>query len=259
MPRRPPPVAGIRPLEAPGARQAIAPLHAYLREAVLDGTLAPGTKLSQVGLAEQLGVSRTPLREVLRMLQEEGLVETEPNQRTRVAGVDPAQLDDTYATRILVETLALSLTLDSFGAAQADEAERLLAAMHEASASGDLPAWFRDHTAFHRLLTAGGGPSLQRQLRVLADSSIRYIRIYQSAEPARWQDAGDAEHTRILGALRASDGPAAVAELASHLSGTATRVLAHCEPGYVPVAVPQAVALVTGRLGAPPERTLTSA
>ena len=222
MPRRPPPVAGIRPLEAPGARQAIAPLHAYLREAVLDGTLAPGTKLSQVGLAEQLGVSRTPLREVLRMLQEEGLVETEPNQRTRVAGVAPAQLDDTYATRILVETLALSLTLDSFGAAQADEAERLLAAMHEASASGDLPAWFRDHTAFHRLLTAGGGPSLQRQ-------------------------------------LRASDGPAAVAELASHLSGTATRVLAHCEPGYVPVAVPQAVALVTGRLGAPPERTLTSA
>lgn len=259
MARRPPPVAGIRPLDAPEARQAIAPLHAYLRECILDGTLTPGTKLSQVGLAEQLGVSRTPLREVLRMLQEEGLVETEPNQRTRVAPVDPAQLDDTYATRILVETLSLSLTLDSFGARQADEAERLLAAMAEASASGDLPAWFRDHAAFHRLLTAGGGPSLQRQVRVLADSSIRYIRVYQMAEPATWQEAGDAEHARILAAVRAEDGPAAVTELAGHLCGTATRVLAHCEPGYAPVAVPRAVELVTGRLGAAQERVAVPA
>src|ERR1039457_7156674 len=74
--------------ELPEARQAIPHVHAYLRECILDGTLPPGTKLSQVSLAAQLGISRTPLREVLRMLQEEGLVEIEPNQRTRVAGLD---------------------------------------------------------------------------------------------------------------------------------------------------------------------------
>jgi DNA-binding GntR family transcriptional regulator len=62
----------------------------------------PGTRLSQVALADQLGVSRTPLPEVLRMLQEEGLVEIEPNQRTRVAGLDPQELDDVYASRILL-------------------------------------------------------------------------------------------------------------------------------------------------------------
>jgi DNA-binding GntR family transcriptional regulator len=100
-------IPDIRKIELPEARQAIPHLHAYLRECILDGTLTPGTKLSQVTLSEQLGVSRTPLREVLRMLQEEGLVEIEPNQRTRVAGLDPQELDDIYASRILMETLAL--------------------------------------------------------------------------------------------------------------------------------------------------------
>ncbi len=83
MARTPALVPGLRRVDLPQARQAIPVLHAYLRECVLDGTLMPGAKLSQVALADQLGVSRTPLREVLRMLQEEGLVQIEPNQRTR--------------------------------------------------------------------------------------------------------------------------------------------------------------------------------
>ena len=68
-------VPDIRKVDLPEARQAIPYVHAYLRECILNGTLPPGTKLSQVSLAAQLGISRTPLREVLRMLQEEGLVE----------------------------------------------------------------------------------------------------------------------------------------------------------------------------------------
>ena len=82
-------VDGVEKVDLPEVRQAIPYVHAYLRELILNGNLVPGTKLSQVTLAEQLGVSRTPLREVLRMLQEEGLVAIEPNQRTRVAGLDP--------------------------------------------------------------------------------------------------------------------------------------------------------------------------
>src|SRR5216683_6758582 len=107
-------VPDIRKVDLPEARQAIPYVHAYLRECILNGTLSPGTKLSQVSLAAQLGISRTPLREVLRMLQEEGLVGIEPNQRTRVAGLDPQELDDVYASRILLETLALSMTLEEF-------------------------------------------------------------------------------------------------------------------------------------------------
>ena len=187
-------VPDIRKVDLPEARQAIPHVHAYLRECILDGTLTPGTKLSQVSLAAQLGISRTPLREVLRMLQEEGLVEIEPNQRTRVAGLDPQELDDVYASRILLETLALSMTIGHFGAKERAEAKRMLTAMRRAAKTGDFDEWFAAHTDYHRVCTAAAGEAMQRQLRAFADRTTRYIRIYQLSEPGSWQAAGDAEH-----------------------------------------------------------------
>jgi DNA-binding GntR family transcriptional regulator len=240
-------IPDIHKVPLPEARQAIPRLHTYLRECILDGTLTPGTKLSQVTLAQQLGVSRTPLREVLRMLQEEGLVEIEPNQRTRVAGLDPQELDDIYASRILLETLALSMTLASFGASSRKDAKALLIAMRRAAKTGDFDAWFAAHTEYHRLITAGAGETLQRQLRVFADRTIRYIRIYQLSDPQSWQAAGDAEHAQILESLIAGDERGALTGMAHHLARTALRVLTDCAPEYVPAAVPHAVALVERR------------
>jgi DNA-binding GntR family transcriptional regulator len=239
-------IPGIVRLDLPEARQAIPHLHAYLRECILDGRIPPGTKLSQVALAEQLGVSRTPLREVLRMLQEEGYVEFEPNQRMRVAELDPVELDSDYACRILLETLALSMTLESIGARQRREARRLLTAMRRAGRIGDLPGWFKAHHAYHRVMTAGAGQPLLRTLQSLEDRSARYIRIYQQSEPTDWQTAGDAEHAAILDALAAGDDSAALTGLAHHLARTALRVLSEYAPDYTPRAVPNAVALAEG-------------
>ena len=240
-------IPNIRKVDVGETRQAIPYVHAYLRECILDGTLLPGTKLSQVSLAKQLGISRTPLREVLRMLQEEGLVEIEPNQRTRVASLDTQELDDIYATRILLETLAVSMTVKDFGAASRREATKLLNTMRRASAAGDFPLWFSAHTKYHRVFTAGVGESLQRELGTLADRAIRYIRIYQLSDPTSWQAAGDAEHTQMLEAITAGDERGALDGMVHHLERTALRVLADCAPDYVPVAVPHAVAITVRR------------
>jgi len=236
------PMPDIRRVDLPEARQAIPHVHAYLRECILDGTLPPGTKLSQVRLAAQLGISRTPLREVLRMLQEEGLVEIEPNQRTRVAGLDPQELDDIYASRILLETLALSMTIGHFSAKARSEARRLLTAMRRAVKNGDYDAWSAAHTEYHRICTAVAGETMRRQLRAFADRTTRYIRIYQPSAADSWQ--ADDEHAAILEALIAGDERAALTEMARHLARTALRVLTECAPDYVPVAVPHAMALV---------------
>jgi DNA-binding GntR family transcriptional regulator len=237
-------VPDIRKVDLPEARQAIPHVHAYLRECILNGILPPGTKLSQVSLAAQLGISRTPLREVLRMLQEEGLVEIEPNQRTRVAGLDPQELDDVYASRILLETLALSMTIGHFGTKARSEAKRMLTAMRRAAKTGDFDAWFAAHTEYHRVCTAAAGETMQRQLRAFADRTTRYIRIYQLSEPNSWQTAGEVEHASILEALIADDEQGALTEMAHHLERTALRVLTDCAPDFAPVAVPHAVALI---------------
>jgi DNA-binding GntR family transcriptional regulator len=238
----------LQKLHLPEVRQAIPVLHAYLRECILDGTLEPGTKLSQVALAEQLGVSRTPLREVLRMLQEEGLVEIEPNQRTRVAGLDPKELDELYASRILLETLALSLSIDSFGPADTKRAKSLLTTMRAAGRKGDVRSWFTAHREFHQMMYTAVGEGVQRQLAAYADRSIRYIRIYQLAEPNSWQAAGEGEHQAILDAVVAHDRSAATTGLAHHLAGTAERVLTDCAPAYRIQAVTHALALVDQRV-----------
>ncbi len=251
MPPRIVQVPGIEPLVSSGVRHSIAPLHVYLRECILDGRLAPGTKLSQSTLSRQLGVSRTPLREVLRMLQEEGLVESEPNQRMRVAELDPAALDGDYAARILLGTLALSMTAARFGAAQKREARELLTAMRRAIRRDDADAWFVAHGTFHRLLNSAAPVPLQHQLQVLADRSVRYIRLVLHADPEHWSDSGEAEHPEIVQALVDGDTAAALSALAHHLSGTAMRVLARSAPDYTPTAVPHAVEIVAGTPLAP--------
>ena len=73
-------------------RDNVEEVYRRVREAILEGEIAPGTVMSQVAMADDLGVSRTPLREALRMLQSEGLVEAERNRRVRVAAISPVDL-----------------------------------------------------------------------------------------------------------------------------------------------------------------------
>jgi len=237
-------VPDITRVDLPEARQAIPHVHAYLRERILDGTLGAGTKLSQVSLAEQLGVSRTPLREVLRMLQEEGLVEIEPNQRTRVSTLDPRELDEIYASRIMLESLAVTMTVETFDNEARQQAAEQLAAMRVAAAAGETEQWFVIHSAFHRTITCGASDTMRKQLGQLADRCVRYIRMYQGGEPNTWHKAGDREHAQILSALKAGNKADAQARIAKHLARTALKVMGDASPDYQPNAVPAALELL---------------
>src|SRR5262249_61656538 len=97
-----------------GVERAAGVVRARLRSAILGGDPAPTAPLSQVRLAARLGVSRPPLREALRMLQREGLIDSEPNRRVRVAKLSLADLEQLYAGRVLIEALAVRLTVPAY-------------------------------------------------------------------------------------------------------------------------------------------------
>src|SRR5438128_12433414 len=78
-------------------------LHEHLRRLILDGAIPNGASISQVELAERLGVSRTPLREAMKMLQAEGIVHADHGPRTRVTALDVGDIDTVYGTRVLMD------------------------------------------------------------------------------------------------------------------------------------------------------------
>src|SRR5947208_4488476 len=86
-------------------------VHDRLRDGILRGEFDPRVPISQVQLAARLGVSRTPLREALRMLQREGLIDSEPNRRVRIAALSVTDLEQLYALRVMVEALAVQLSV----------------------------------------------------------------------------------------------------------------------------------------------------
>lgn len=228
----------------PDSRRTPLLVHARLRAQILSGELAPGSVLPQVPLARSLGVSRTPLREALRMLQEEGLVEAEPNRRARVRGFDAEELDSLYASRLLLESLAASLTLPQLSATELAEAQRLLDAMRELGERAQEDDWHARHAEFHQLLVCRGGATLLRSLQTQAERSRRYVRLFQHPRPATGHTTGDLEHQAIVDAAGEGQIDLAVGRLGRHLARTAITVMLDAAPQVEPVAVRGAMRLL---------------
>jgi DNA-binding GntR family transcriptional regulator len=224
-------------------------VYTQLREALLNGEIAPGTVLSQVKLARELGVSTTPLREAMRLLQAEGLLTAEHNRRSRVAPLDPKDIDAVYASRILFEALAIRLTVPGMTTADLQALRADLERMREAGDAQDLRAWEPVHRDFHRRLLHGS-ESMERIIDPILDRSERYRRSSLFGSPARTWELGNDEHEAIVAACESGDPQEAASLLARHLARSALTVLAKIAPEEDPVAVRAALDLVRRSSGA---------
>lgn len=236
-------VKGITPVPRADGDHAANAVHAHLRGLILEGSIPPGSQLNQVELAPLLGVSRTPLREAIRMLQEEGLVEAEPQKRARVASFDPTHLESVYAQRVLLEGLGALLTAPTVDDEQLATMDVYLDEMEETAAKEDLDAWTRVHRSFHLGLVAEAGPHLLRSIMGHMDRGEHYRLMYGAIGPRAWIRGG-AEHRAIVAAYRRRDGHAAASELAAHLARTALSLVAQLSPSYDPKAIRAALAAI---------------
>lgn len=223
----------------------VAALHARLRRLILRGEYPPGATLSQVELANSLGVSRTPLREALRMLQKEGLVEAEHNQRTRIPAFDPQMLDTIYASRILFETLGIRLTVPGLRQHDLDALQQALADLSGLSDPDDRE---EPHRRFHRQLVSYAGEHLRETIAGYADRCEYYRRMYIQSDP-RTRAVAQTEHEAILQACIERDVDVAAYRLSRHLARTALTLLTQMTPEYEPAAVRTALQIAHAGTG----------
>ncbi len=216
-----------------------------VRSAILDGLLAPGAVMSQVALAEDLGISRTPLREALRMLQSEGLVEGEPNRRVRVASMNAEDLEQLYVMRVTLEAEALRLSVAHLGSEDLARLEGHMAEMAHYAQAKDYRRWNVPHRQFHQALTAHAGERVNVMLGQMFDHAERYRRLHIGQGPSAWATA---QHRDILDACKAGDRDRSAGLLAGHLARTGLEVSELLEPGHEPAHLKQAVADAGGEL-----------
>jgi len=223
--------------------QGVHAVHARLRTAILRGQLEAGEVLSQVQLAEQYGVSRTPLREALRLLEREGLMLSEARRRVRVAPFSLEDLEQVYAMRIGLETLGIRLTIPNL-----DEPARTHLADLERTVRGhadnqDYESWHEPHQEFHRALVAAAGPRILGQSDVLADHAERYRYCTTTMAAQSWEN-GTREHKTLLDAALRGDTGEAVRTLARHYARVALSAAALIDPEHDPRAIREALRLV---------------
>lgn len=223
-------------------RQNVDLVHDRLRGAILRGEFAPGEELQQVPLAEQLGVSRTPLREAFRLLQREGLLEASPNRSYRVTAFSARDLEELYVTFLPLEALAIRLTIPRLTGEDIATMHGDLAQMDHYAQTHDVEAWERPHRDFHGRLIQHAGRRVVELLDQLSDHAGRYRRVYLEGTSYGF-DAAAIEHREILEACSAQQPDVAASRLARHLAHTAFDVLGMADDAYEPEALKTALAV----------------
>jgi len=188
-----------------------------LREAIILGEIRPGTHLRLEEVAQQLGMSISPIREAVRQLEALGLAEHVPHHGARVVRLEVEELRELFSIRLALEGMAVRRAAELFRAEDDARARAHLAAYDEARHRGDTRAAMREHTAFHfTVYEAAQSAWLVRLIRPAWDSCERY-RPVLLADKGALQDRHEELDEELLAGCAAHDAERAAAALRAHL------------------------------------------
>jgi DNA-binding GntR family transcriptional regulator len=187
-----------------------------IRRGILDGTLEPGSPLVERDFAARLGVSKTPVREALKLLHASGLVQISSYERVTVRTVDETTVREVYQTRLALEPTAVKLAVKARGAAVCEPARAALREAQEALGRADTAAMGLANRAFHReLYVASENSLLNLFLDQLQDLSALVAMAGWRHEPTYKTEA--TEHADLLAAYEAGDARQAERLLRNHI------------------------------------------
>jgi DNA-binding GntR family transcriptional regulator len=197
---------------------------ARLRAMLIEGRVAPGAKLNERELCEQLKVSRTPLREAIKLLAAEGLVDLLPNRGAAAVKLNQADVVNTFELLAALEGLSGELAAQRIDDAQLAEVRALHYEMLACFTRRDLPGYYRLNAQIHSAINAAAGnPVLAATYRSI-NARVQSLRFRTNQNEAKWKLAVK-EHERMIEALTAHDADALRNVLVEHLQRKRDTVL----------------------------------
>jgi DNA-binding GntR family transcriptional regulator len=197
---------------------------ARLRSLIVHGEFAPETALVEAELCAMLGISRTPLREALKLLAAQGLVELRQNRSARVASMKSEEIADLFQALSGIERVTGELAAERMVAA---DLARLHAMQHEMErhyAVGELHGYFALNQAIHGAIVASARNTTLRETHEWLLARAERARYVALASRRRWDESVD-EHRAILTAFDARDSQAAGRLLGTHVLNTGREVI----------------------------------
>ena len=188
-----------------------------LRRAILTGQIAGGVRLVQADLAKQLEVSTTPVREALRDLSAEGLIQLDAHRGAIVRSLNKEEVEEIYWLRQLLEPEMMARAVQNITDEQIEQAESI---QKQADEERDPVAWVQLNKAFHRVFNvASRSPRLAAIVENLQGSGTPYV-VAALVAGSRNAKAANAQHREILQAVRARDVKAAKKHMRDHVDET---------------------------------------
>ena len=215
------PTADIIDLMPPVLHQQVG---ARLRQLIVEGVIEPGRKLNERALAEQLRVSRTPLREAIRMLAAEGLVELLPHRGAVAALLSPKDVADTFEVIAGLEGQSGQLAAERILDVELNEIRALHFEMLAAHARRDLPTYYRLNATIHNHINAAARNPVLTQTYLTVNARLQALRFRSNFDETKWARAVR-EHDRMIELLQARDGAALRRLLVAHLEHKRDAVL----------------------------------
>ncbi len=203
-------------------RQLDERIYDALKEKILQSELAPGTALTIRSVAQHLGVSVTPVRDALRRLQTEGLVQMQGRGETTVARLEPGEIDDILDLRLALELHATRRGVTRMSGAELKRLEELLTAAvmtFRGDTYHDYPSASRLDQQFHSVLVGAAGNERLTAMYETLGARVQIARVYYTTTQRRPRATYE-EHRDILEAYRQRDPAAAAAAVESHIAHT---------------------------------------
>lgn len=187
-----------------------------LRTAILKGDLKPGERLMELQLASKLGVSRTPIREAIRMLEQEGLARTIPRKGAEVAGMTEKDMEDVLQIRCVLEELAARLSCQNITDEEMRKLKIAMVAFEEKTREGNVVELAKADVTFHDIIyRAADNPKLLVLLNNLREQMYRYRTEYMKDD--RIHPVLIREHKEMVKALESRDQELVAREVRQHL------------------------------------------